>query len=281
MTGWAFFSISPGKIRHCVFTCQAILLRLRVPNGMTQSMSHTEVYESDLAYVHDRGFGGFARDSAPGLLSLLRQCGIKQGRIVDLGCGSGIWARQLVDAGFEVTGVDLSPSMIELARRQVPEAELHVGSFLSFPIPPCQAITALGEVFNYLFDAGNSLGSLAELWRTIFVDSLSSGGCLIFDVAVPGRCRGLRQAFAEGDDWACLVEYRHDESKRQLARRIVTFRKVGACYCRHEETHCQQLLDDEEVAGVLRNIGFRVQTMPSYGDYQLADGVVGFFALKP
>lgn len=31
-------------------------------------MSYSEVYESDLAYVHERGFGAFASDSAPGLL---------------------------------------------------------------------------------------------------------------------------------------------------------------------------------------------------------------------
>ncbi|HEV3341951.1 MAG TPA: class I SAM-dependent methyltransferase [Pirellulales bacterium] len=244
-------------------------------------MSHAEVYDSDLAYVHDRGFGGFARGSAPGLLGLLRQAGITQGRIVDLGCGSGIWSRQLVDAGFEVTGVDLSSAMIELARRQVPEADFHVGSFLSFRMPPCRAITALGEVFNYLFDADNSLESLTSFWTRIFVEGLSAGGCLIFDVAVPGRCRGRGQAFAEGDDWTCLVEIRHDESNRQLSRRIVTFRKTGDAYRRHEETHRQQLVEEATVVDVLQRTGFRVQTTSSYGDYRLPEAVIGFIATKP
>lgn len=248
---------------------------------MTPRHTGAKIYETDLAYIHDCGFGGFARDSAPGLLSLLRQSGITQGRVVDLGCGSGIWARQLVDTGFEVTGVDLSPAMIELARRQVPEAEFHVGSFLSCRVPPCRAITALGEVFNYQFDADNSLESMADLWKRSFVDSLSSGGCLIFDVAVPGRCRGREQAFAEGNDWTCLVEYRHDEPNRQLTRRIVTFRKMGDSYFRHEETHRQQLLEQARVVEVLQRIGFQVRTMSTYGDYRLADGVVGFLATKP
>ncbi|HWB13713.1 MAG TPA: class I SAM-dependent methyltransferase [Pirellulales bacterium] len=244
-------------------------------------MSAAEVYESDLAYIHDRGFGGFARGSAPGLLNLLRQAGIGEGRIVDLGCGSGIWARELVDAGFEVTGVDISPAMIELARRRVPEAELHVGSFFSFPIPACRGVTAIGEVFNYLFDADNSLDSLANFWNRIFVDGLSPGGSLIFDVAMPGRCRGRTQACAEGDDWACLVEYHHDEPNRQLTRRIVSFRKVGELYRRHEEIHRQQLLDETTVVQVLQQIGFRVRTVSSYGDYRFAEAVVGFVATKP
>jgi SAM-dependent methyltransferase len=244
-------------------------------------MNAVGVYEHDLAYIHDQGFGGFARGSAPGLLSLLCEAGVSQGRIADLGCGSGIWARELVDAHLEVTGLDLSPAMIELARGRVPEAEFHVGSFLSFPLPTCRAVTALGEVFNYLFDADNSLESLTQFWARLFVEGLLPGGCLIFDIAGPGRCRGRKQAFAEGNDWACLVDYHHDESNRRLTRRIVTFRKAGDLYRRHEETHRQQLFEETTVVRVLERIGFRVRTVSSYGDYRLAEGVVGFVATKP
>lgn len=45
-------------------------------------------------------------------------------RVLDVGCGTGVpTARQLVDAGHSVTGVDLSEGMLELARANVPEAE--------------------------------------------------------------------------------------------------------------------------------------------------------------
>ncbi|MEV1023852.1 methyltransferase domain-containing protein [Streptomyces sp. NPDC050264] len=45
-------------------------------------------------------------------------------RVLDVGCGTGVpTARQLVDAGHSVLGVDLSAGMLELARKQVPEAE--------------------------------------------------------------------------------------------------------------------------------------------------------------
>ena len=43
--------------------------------------------------------------------------------VIDIGCGTGIpTARQFVDAGCEVVGVDISPVMIEIARENVPEA---------------------------------------------------------------------------------------------------------------------------------------------------------------
>ncbi|MDT0377916.1 methyltransferase domain-containing protein [Streptomyces sp. DSM 42041] len=47
-------------------------------------------------------------------------------RVLDLACGTGTpTARQLTESGLKVTGVDLSPGMIELARENVPEAEFH------------------------------------------------------------------------------------------------------------------------------------------------------------
>lgn len=49
------------------------------------------------------------------------------GTVLDLGCGMGEpIARDLIQRGFRVTGVDSSPSMIELCRRRFPDAEWHV-----------------------------------------------------------------------------------------------------------------------------------------------------------
>lgn len=240
----------------------------------------TDAYQTDLAYIHDTGYGDFARKSAPGLVRHFHEAGIHDGRIVDLGCGSGIWSRELVDAGFEVVGVDISSAMIEIARQRVSEAEFHVGSFLQFPIPSCRAVTALGEVFNYLFDSANSLRSLNTVCEKVF-HALSAGGLLIFDVAGPDRFQGQRQAFTEGEDWACLVEYQHEESKQQLTRRIVTFRKIGENYRRQEEVHRQQLFNESEIKAMLERIGFQTHSVRAYGDFPLMKGLIGFIARKP
>jgi ubiquinone/menaquinone biosynthesis C-methylase UbiE len=45
-------------------------------------------------------------------------------QVLDIGCGTGVpTARQLADAGLRVTGIDISPGMLALARVNVPEAE--------------------------------------------------------------------------------------------------------------------------------------------------------------
>ena len=46
------------------------------------------------------------------------------GRVLDLGCGAGEpIARDLVERGFTLTGIDSSPSLVALARRRLPDQE--------------------------------------------------------------------------------------------------------------------------------------------------------------
>jgi SAM-dependent methyltransferase len=236
-------------------------------------------YAEDLAYVHDVGFGEFARNAAPGLLRLLRKHGIDGGRVVDLGCGSGIWAAELVNAGYEAVGVDVSAAMIDIARRRAPDAQFHVGSFLDVPLPACRAVTALGEVLNYRFDARNSRAALQRLFRRVHA-ALGPGGLFVFDLAGPGRHRDVSQRFFERADWATLVEFVRDEGRDRLTRRIVTFRKIGEFWRRSVEMHELQLYRTSDVAGLLRKAGFRVRIVRSYGEMALLPGLAGFLARR-
>src|SRR5262249_35651883 len=154
---------------------------------------------------------------------------IRSGLVIDLGCGGGLWARRLVVAGYRVLGIDFSPRMIALARERVPEANFKRASFLDISFSPCVAITALGEVLNYLFDPRNGRSALRRLFRRAF-SALQPGGLLIFDVAEPGRASDSTRRFWTGYDWACLVEYTHEQVRNRLTRHMTTFRKHGSTY---------------------------------------------------
>jgi len=236
-------------------------------------------YQADLAYIHHAGFADFSANAAPWLLATLRRSGIRNGLIVDVGCGSGVWAQRLGDEGYNVLGIDRSSSMIRLARRIAPRATFRKGSFVDAELPQCDAVTALGEVFNYLFDAGNTERTLFRLFGRIHA-ALRPGGALIFDMAGSGRVPGgLRRNYATGNDWAVLVENR--ERGKLLTRKITTFRKIGRFYRRGEETHCLHLYPSIEIEAALRRAGFSVRMLRGYGRLRFWPGLIGFIARKP
>ncbi|AFZ16636.1 class I SAM-dependent methyltransferase [Allocoleopsis franciscana] len=243
---------------------------------------HNEYYKEDLAFIHDVGFADYALKSAPGLLEILKQNQIGEGLVVDLGCGSGLWALELTKAHYQVLGVDLSKSLIAIARQRVPEAEFRIGSLFQADIPPCNAVTSIGECLNYLFDSNNNHQTLIQLFSGIY-RALTPGGVFIFDMAEPGQVlqETPTQGFTEGDDWIVLVEKAENREQKTLTRRIITFRKVGGHYRRDDEVHHLQLYDATEVAQELSAIGFQVQMMPSYGHYSLPKAHTAFIARKP
>jgi SAM-dependent methyltransferase len=232
-------------------------------------------YEEDLAYTHDVGFGAVAEAAAPELVALLRRRGRTSGLVVELGCGSGISSRLLLDAGYDVLGFDSSPAMIELARERAPEATFRVASFVDAQLPRCVAATAFGEVLNYAFDERSSERELEALFGRIHA-ALEPGGLFVCDLVGPGR-RFVR-SWAAGDDWAVLVDADEDARHRLLTRRISTFREVGGAYRRSEEVHRQLLYPATTIAGLLRRAGFRVRIRRAYGRFPLRTEVRAFVA---
>ena len=57
---------------------------------------------------------------------ILEQNKVREGLVVDLGCGSGLWAQELTKAHYSVFGVDMSKWMIGIAQRRVPDAEFRI-----------------------------------------------------------------------------------------------------------------------------------------------------------
>ncbi|MFE9247933.1 class I SAM-dependent methyltransferase [Streptomyces sp. NPDC007088] len=110
-------------------------------------------------------------------------------RILDVGCGTGLpTAGALVAAGHEVTGVDLSPGMVELARANVPGA-----TFLRRDVA---ALRADGPEGLGHFDGITCFFTLLMLPRTEIPYALSSLRSLLR----PGGLLALSMVEADLDD---------------------------------------------------------------------------------
>jgi SAM-dependent methyltransferase len=99
-------------------------------------------------------------------------CGL--GPVLDVGCGPGTVTAYLAERGVDVSGVDLSPRMIEHARRLYPECEFGVASSTELEL----ADSSLGGVLGWwsLFNLPRDV--LPQVLSS-FARALAPGGQLI------------------------------------------------------------------------------------------------------
>jgi len=231
------------------------------------------MYSTDFAYVHDAAFGGFARRSAPEIVRILRRYRIEGGHVVEIGCGSGILARRLLDAGYEVTGIDRSPDMIALARARAPEAMFRVGSLTRTRMPRCDAAIAIGEVVSYV------AASLGPFFKRVS-DALPPGGIFVFDFMGSVKGRTYAGKSFGGHDWEMIVCAEAGDGGRTLTRRMTLLRSVDGRYRLSRETHHVTIRSKGEMRAALAAAGFTAAMGRSYGRHRLLRGDVAVVARK-
>ena len=239
-------------------------------------------YRKYLSQIHDTGFDFFAKGASTGILEILRENNIYECHIVDLGCGSGILAKGLADMGYSITGIDVSPYMVALAKKKVPNADFVSASFYSVDIPSCSAVTATGECFNYLFDrSGENTKKIKDLFKNIY-SSLTPGGLFIFDFAMPGRVHSSKKKNWNQDNWELEVEHHEDEESKYLTR-IINFKiYTNTGPKRDQEVHRLRLFERKELENILTKSGFTPKFVKGYGTFlfPFESGYGGFISKK-
>jgi SAM-dependent methyltransferase len=198
------------------------------------------------------------------------------GRIVEVGCGSGLVARYLSDRGYDVRGIDVSPAMIAIARATAPGARFRVASLMDARVPVCNAIVGVGEVLTYV------PGGLPAL-RRFFLRAhaaLRDGGVLIFDFLHTGRGRTYPAKTMRGTGWSITVRAHVDPSGRTLTRRMAIERSTAGRTRRSYETHRVRVYERQRLAAVLARCGFEVQMARAFGRLRLIAGDTAVVARK-
>ena len=233
---------------------------------------HRPYYRADLATVHHRGFGFHADACAPGLLALLDGVRERGGLVLEVGCGSGLLTRHLVDAGHRVLATDASPAMLDLARAHVPDAEqLRLLALPDDPVPQADAIVGVGHPLSYLPDEDaldRALGALAG--------ALRPGGLLVTDLcdlAWGAARRDERPLGAVGEDWAIVSRFDVPRPDR-FVRDITTFvRDDDGSWRRDDERHDNVLVDTDRIPALLAAHGVDAEVRESFGSERLPTGL--------
>lgn len=113
------------------------------------------------------------------LLAALEDHGLGGHHLLDVGCGTGKSFLPMLPRGWEVTGCDISPSMLRLAREKTSKAvRLVVADMLALPkFGSFDLVWALDDTINYLLNT-------EELERALvgMRENLARTGLLLFDV---------------------------------------------------------------------------------------------------
>jgi len=229
-------------------------------------------YRKDLALVHHLGFGFHADLVAPGILKLLKPIRARKGLVVELGCGSGLLTRHLLDAGHRVVATDASPAMLALAHETAPDAEQLAQLVLpDDPIPACDAIVAVGHPFNYLRDEE----SIDEAFVAA-AEALNPGGLLAVDICDLEWGVARRDATnlgRVGDSWAIITEFSMPSPSR-FVRQMTTFvRNQDGSWRRDDERHDNVLIDTSSLPALLANHQVDAGVATSFGSETLPVGL--------
>lgn len=159
-----------------------------------------ETYEAVAPFYDDfTSSYGYEHECWTGrLLTLAEAAGMEGNRLLDVGCGTGLNFIPLLDRDWEVTGCDISPAMLDLARAKVGgRARLLVADMRTLPqLGEFDLIWAVNEPLNYLLSVEELEAALAGMRR-----NLAPRGVALFDVFTLKAIEALftREIAVEGE----------------------------------------------------------------------------------
>jgi len=227
-------------------------------------------YRDDLARIHHLGFAFHAEDTAPGVLALLEP--VRGELVLEIGCGSGLLTKYLIEAGHRVVATDASPAMLELARDHADGAEeIRRLTLPDDPIPEADAIVGVGHALNYLDTLEDVERSLAAI-----ADALRPGGLLAIDLCDlewAASRRDQRPVGWTGEDWALVTEFSVPSPDRYV-RQMATFtRNDDGTYRRDDERHDNVMVAVSAVPALLARHGVEAEVRDAFGDEELPTGL--------
>jgi SAM-dependent methyltransferase len=239
----------------------------------------TPYYRRDLALIHHLGFGFHADACAPGILKLLERVRARDGLVVELGCGSGLLTRHLLDAGHRVTATDASPAMLDLARENAADADIVELVLPDDPIPPADAIVSVGHVLSYLPDEPAIDRALVAIANALRPDGMMAIDLCDLDWA-EARLDAPSRGWV-GEDWAIVTKF-SVPSPNRFVRQMATFvRNDDGSWRRDDERHDNVLIDTSRVPALLADHGVEATIGTSFGTESLPAGLRTVIGHRP
>lgn len=153
----------------------------------------------------------------------------KTGTVLDIGFGTGVLTKKLYDDGYDITGIDFSQRMIEIAQEKMPTAKL-----IQYDFTKGLPKTLEGINFDWIIST-YAIHHLTDEQKKLFIDELlkhlNPGGAIVFgDVAFQTREdleQAKRRAQEQWDDEEFYLVA--DEIKEMFPELEINFIQISYC----------------------------------------------------
>ena len=199
------------------------------------------------------------------LKSLLYEYGVREGLVLELGCGTGNMTEILAQSGYDMIGVDNSEEMLEIAIEKRMKSGLDIlylqQDMREFELyGTVKAIVSVCDSVNYILEEEE----LEEVFRLVN-NYLDPGGVFIFDFNTVYKYREILgdQTIAENrEECSFIWDNYYYEEERINEYELSLFIREGdsELYRKYQETHFQKAYDLETMKRLITQSGLEYIT---------------------
>ena len=205
------------------------------------------------------------------LEKVLKEYGIDDGLVLDLGCGTGSMTEMLATSGYDMIGVDNAEEMLEIAMEKKVESGHDILYLLQdmreFELyGTVRAVISACDSVNYITDAED----LTEVFRLVN-NYLDPEGLFVFDFNTEYKYREIlgEQTIAEDrEECSFIWDNYYDEDERINEYELTLFvrdEEQPQLYRKYQEEHFQRAYTLEQIRHMLIEAGLEYVT--AYDDY--------------
>jgi SAM-dependent methyltransferase len=196
------------------------------------------------------------------LLKTAEEAGLEGDRLLDIACGTGLSFVTMLERGWKVTGCDISPAMLEIAKEKYGDrAELFVADMRELPdIGEFDLIWAVNDPLNYLLSIEELEATLDGIRR-----NLAPSGIALFDINTLVTYRTFFSKEVVVNQGGRQLVWRGKLSPDEVSPGVfaeATFEEVGAEGSAH--VHRQRHFSREEVEAAFKKVG--LECIAVYGE---------------
>lgn len=191
--------------------------------------------------------------------------------ITDLCCGTGTMSIKLKEAGFQVTGIDISDEMLAQAYKKSNDLNLDINFFnmdmIDFTLPEkSDMIICCCDGMNYCTEIDEIEDTLHSV-KT----NLNEDGIFIFDMNTEYKFKEIlskEDFFDVTENSAYYCENNYDEVTKINEYYVTIFTELeNGNYSREEEFHYERAYNIVEIQNLLDKVGFQI--LGIFDDYSM------------